>query len=136
MRFKSMLKLFSKTEEQEDRELVIHNDKTRNMSLRGAERRGNLFNKLDCFAYARNDDLCAERTEKNLSSNSLSVLTTLKKAAFTLAEVLITLGIIGVVAALTLPTLIEHHKEKVILTMIVLKRFDDILALPYQRSRY
>lgn len=62
--------------------------------------------------------MCAERTEKNLSSNSLSVLTTLKKAAFTLAEVLITLGIIGVVAALTLPTLIEHHKEKVILTKL------------------
>lgn len=29
---------------------------------------------------------------------------------FTLAEVLITLGIIGVVAALTLPALIQNHK--------------------------
>ena len=36
-----------------------------------------------------------------------------RKIAFTLAEVLITLGIIGVVAALTLPTVINnvHHKE-------------------------
>ena len=33
--------------------------------------------------------------------------------AFTLAEVLITLGIIGVVAALTLPTLISKHQKKV-----------------------
>ena len=35
------------------------------------------------------------------------------KYAFTLAEVLITLGIIGVVAAMTLPTLINstRHKE-------------------------
>lgn len=35
------------------------------------------------------------------------------KIAFTLAEVLITLGIIGVVAAMTLPTVINnvHHKE-------------------------
>ena len=35
-----------------------------------------------------------------------------KKVAFTLAEVLITLGIIGVVAALTLPSLIQHNIEK------------------------
>src|SRR5574344_602255 len=36
-----------------------------------------------------------------------------RKVAFTLAEVLITLGIIGVVAALTLPSLIENHNKKV-----------------------
>ena len=35
------------------------------------------------------------------------------KSAFTLAEVLITLGIIGVVAAITLPTLIQNYKKKV-----------------------
>ena len=35
-----------------------------------------------------------------------------KKVAFTLAEVLITLGIIGVVSALTLPVLISHYKVK------------------------
>ena len=35
-----------------------------------------------------------------------------KKRAFTLAEVLITLGIIGVVAALTLPALITNYKKK------------------------
>lgn len=33
--------------------------------------------------------------------------------AFTLSEVLITLGIIGVIAAMTLPTLIANHKAKV-----------------------
>ena len=38
------------------------------------------------------------------------------KQAFTLAEVLITLGIIGVVAALTLPTLIADYQEKVLIT--------------------
>ena len=37
----------------------------------------------------------------------------LRKVAFTLAEVLITLGIIGVVAALTLPTLIDKYKKQV-----------------------
>ena len=36
-----------------------------------------------------------------------------KNLGFTLAEVLITLGIIGVVAALTIPTLISNHQKKV-----------------------
>ena len=36
-----------------------------------------------------------------------------KRAAFTLAEVLITLGIIGVVAAMTMPTLITNHQKEV-----------------------
>ena len=35
------------------------------------------------------------------------------KTAFTLAEVLITLGIIGIVSAMTIPTLINNYKEKV-----------------------
>ena len=55
---------------------------------------------------------CAKHTETDLPSNRPIVLTTLKKAAFTLAEVLITLGIIGVVAAMTLPTLIQNHKKQ------------------------
>lgn len=37
----------------------------------------------------------------------------MKKYGFTLAEVLITLGIIGVVAAMTLPTLIQKQQEKI-----------------------
>lgn len=37
-------------------------------------------------------------------------------SAFTLAEVLITLGIIGVVAALTIPTLVSNYKKNVIIT--------------------
>lgn len=31
---------------------------------------------------------------------------------FTLAEVLITLGVIGIVAALTLPTIMQHYKKQ------------------------
>lgn len=34
------------------------------------------------------------------------------KRGFTLAEVLITLGIIGIVAAMTMPSLIAEHREK------------------------
>ena len=36
----------------------------------------------------------------------------MKHKAFTLAEVLITLGIIGVVAAFTIPGLISRYQEK------------------------
>ena len=38
----------------------------------------------------------------------------LQKAAFTLAEVIITIGIIGVVAAMTLPTIQNHFKVKIL----------------------
>lgn len=40
------------------------------------------------------------------------------KIAFTLAEVLITLGIIGVVAAMTIPSLIQSYKEKATVTAV------------------
>ena len=36
-----------------------------------------------------------------------------KKCAFTLAEVLVTLGIIGVVAALTFPVMMSNYRENV-----------------------
>ena len=38
------------------------------------------------------------------------------KKGFTLAEVLITLGIIGVVVAMTMPVLISKYRERVFLT--------------------
>ncbi len=41
-----------------------------------------------------------------------------KEKAFTLAEVLITLGIIGIVAAMTLPTLINKYKVKIVETKL------------------
>ena len=39
-------------------------------------------------------------------------------AAFTLAEVLITLGIIGIVAAMTMPSLIQNYQEKATVTRV------------------
>ena len=55
---------------------------------------------------------------------------------FTLAEVLITLGIIGVVAALTLPSLISNHQEKVKITK--LKKAYSVLSNAYimTQSKY
>ncbi len=43
----------------------------------------------------------------------------MKKVAFTLAEVLITLGIIGVVAAMTIPTLLTNQQKKQTATKLV-----------------
>ncbi|MBP3924272.1 type II secretion system protein [bacterium] len=48
------------------------------------------------------------------------------KHAFTLAEVLITLGIIGVVAAMTMPTLIQKHQERV--TVNKVKKFYSVIS--------
>ena len=42
----------------------------------------------------------------------------IRRVAFTLAEVLITLAIIGVVAAMTIPTLISNYKEKQTVTKL------------------
>jgi len=44
-----------------------------------------------------------------------------KKPAFTLAEVLITLGVVGVIAAMTLPMLAENYQRRIVETR--LKRF-------------
>jgi len=40
------------------------------------------------------------------------------KRGFTLAEVLVTLGIIGVVSAMTLPTLVKNHQRQVYVTQL------------------
>ncbi len=42
----------------------------------------------------------------------VTILNNQRKIAFTLAEILITLGIIGVVFAMTMPTLIHNHQKK------------------------
>ena len=39
------------------------------------------------------------------------------KKGFTLAEVLITLGVIGIVAAMTIPTLVNNYQEKVTVSL-------------------
>ena len=67
------------------------------------------------FAGAQNDkNTC-------LVPYCLSNLVSSKKAAFTLAEVLITLGIIGIVAAMTIPTLVSNYQKKVLKTQFTKK---------------
>ena len=41
-----------------------------------------------------------------------------RNSAFTLAEILITIGIIGVVAAMTLPTLIGNYQKKQVISQL------------------
>ena len=48
-----------------------------------------------------------------------------RKAAFTLAEVLITLGIIGVVAAITIPTIAKNYYKHT-LEVKLAKTYDDL----------
>ena len=55
-----------------------------------------------------------------------------RKIAFTLAEVLITLGIIGVVAALTIPSVIQNYKKQVTVTQ--LKKAYSTLGQVVQKS--
>ena len=55
-----------------------------------------------------------------------------RKIAFTLAEVLITLGVIGVVASLTLPSVITSYKNQV--TVAKLQKAYSILNQAYQNS--
>ena len=47
------------------------------------------------------------------------------KNAFTLAEVLITLAVIGVVAAMTIPVLIQNYKKRV--ATVRLKKFVSVM---------
>ena len=54
------------------------------------------------------------------------------KKAFTLAEVLITLGIVGVVAAMTLPSLITNYKVKVLKTQF--KKADSVIQQAVLRT--
>ena len=55
-----------------------------------------------------------------------------QKTAFTLAEVLITLGIIGVVAAMTMPSLIQNYQKKRAVTQ--LKATYSILSQAFQHA--
>ena len=104
--------------------------------------------------------MCAKHIVKNLSTYRLNVLKTdktptlsrickfalssltnftlsqrerVKCPAFTLAETLITLGIIGVVAAITIPTLIQKYQEKVWTTSFL--RVYSILENAYKMAQ-
>ncbi len=95
-----------------------------------AARRGNLLNGLLRHFVPRNDGISSTPQSllnvKNLTSYRLN------EAAFTLAEVLITLAVIGIVAAMTIPTLISNYQEKV--TVTKLKKVYSVLNQAYSMA--
>ena len=60
-----------------------------------------------------------------------TIFTNISRTAFTLAEVLITLGIIGVVAAMTMPSLIANYQKKVWVNQ--LKKSVSVLEQGFQK---
>ena len=94
----------------DDRTIRREGDKSETEAIsRHSERLAKESSLLQYKASAKNEN---NSTETNLFTHSPIHLFTLKRVAFTLAEVLITLGIIGVVAALTIPTIINKIKHK------------------------
>lgn len=75
-----------------------------------------IYNSEALLSRKNSANVNSRKLQKNtLTETDYSPLTahhSLKKSAFTLAEVLITLGIIGVVAAITLPSLIQKYQKK------------------------
>ncbi len=64
--------------------------------------------------------LCYEKFVEKYSRGGGTGLVSFSKRrrGFTLAEVLVTLGIIGVVSAMTVPTLMQNHQRKVYVTQL------------------
>ena len=73
---------------------------------------GDLFSLNSSLARYRFENKSPTNFVKYDRNNNITNSSPLKKPAFTLAEVLITLGIIGIVAAMTLPTVINRANEK------------------------
>lgn len=72
----------------------------------------------DSEQIERNARMCKKRNSVSMEQIQDRVKERERKFGFTLAEVLITLAIIGIVAALTMPTLIEKHQKAVVETRL------------------
>ena len=88
---------------------------------------GKIILTMRSFACAQ-DDVLPNKTVFSRFTSHFS----LKRPAFTLAEVLITLGIIGVVAAMTMPALIANYNNHI--TEVRLKKFYSIFNQAIQQS--
>mgnify|MGYP003082605552 FL=1 len=73
---------------------------------------GDLFSLNSSPARYRFENKSPKNFVKYDRNNNITNSSPLKKPAFTLAEVLITLGIIGIVASMTLPSVINRANEK------------------------
>ena len=88
------------------------------------------------FGMTINNSANSKKANKNVKNllpySPNALLPTKKKLAFTLSEVLITLGIIGVVAAMTIPNLITHYQKKQ--TVTKLQKAISVLNQAYKLS--
>ena len=75
---------------------------------------------------AKSDDNEIRKKVINDNNRNITTYAHRKQAAFTLAEVLITLAIIGLVAAMTMPSLIQKHREKEYTAK--LKKFSSVMS--------
>ncbi|MBQ8459430.1 type II secretion system protein [bacterium] len=74
-------------------------------------------NPVNCFCEREVSDACLMRVGQESGYSAANFGKTprlLRSAGVTLAEVLITIGIIGVVAAMTIPTLIQKNQKRII----------------------
>ena len=119
---------------------VLRSDRLRNKCAMTGKRhlelnsglKENIFTDTDFSRFTSHFSL--KRTAFTLAEGATHVAhwNNSRKIAFTLSEVLITLGIIGVVAAMTMPTLINQTNEKE--TVVKLKKVYSILQNAYKMA--
>lgn len=69
------------------------------------------------FKYSRINSCTVNSFLIYFNNREVNILILKFRNGFSLAETLITLGIIGIIAALTLPTLISKYQEKVLVSL-------------------
>ena len=95
----------------------------------------NLFQDLKrFFAGAQNDIKELNDFKKKAGATHVDMSGNIRCAAFTLAEVLITLAIIGIVAAMTIPTLVSKFQDKALVSQF--KKTYSLLNQALQLTNY
>ena len=112
-------------------DVVIHNKLGNGETCQGLRHWRLLSNLKNNFLKPVRNDM-DNKTVTNLFPYFPISLSLKKKFAFTLAETLITLGIIGIVAAMTIPTLVTNYQKKQ--TVTKLQKAISVLNQAYKLS--
>ena len=91
--------------------LTLLGEGVRRTGERGVGSQSNVSQEIDCHPELVSGSHKMLKQVQHDANSLKRIYSPRKCYAFTLAEVLITLGIIGVVAALTMPALIQNHKK-------------------------
>ncbi len=104
------------------------------VSEKNLERKQAAFTLAECATHVAHFDDIRQAAFTLVEGNThVATSNNLRRAAFTLAEVLITLGIIGVVAALTMPSLIQKYKIQEYVSK--LNKFYSVISNVYVRAK-